>query len=164
MATAGSTLSEHASKQLLAGYGVSLAREVLEAFGPDSVAAGVLGRIALDAGKAAEALPYLEDAFRLRPSAFGADQVIDALTQLKQTEQADRFLTDALSTFPQDRRLLRRAVRFYETSGRRDEALDVLEKLLSVPSLMTVQRLGLEPTWDPLRYHPRFQALLEKYE
>jgi len=32
------------------------------------------------------------------------------------------------------------------------------------PSLLPVGLLRLHPVWDPLRDHPRFQALLEKYE
>jgi len=30
--------------------------------------------------------------------------------------------------------------------------------------LLSVPLLKLEPRWDPLRDHPRFQALLEKYD
>jgi hypothetical protein len=48
----------------------------------------------------------------------------------------------------------------YSMVGEVDAAIDILEEVLSVPSLMTVQRLRLQPTWDPLRDHPRFQALL----
>ncbi len=44
-----------------------------------------------------------------------------------------------------------------------DAALDQIEYLLSIPSLMTVSRLQIDPTWDPLRDHPRFSRLLEKY-
>ena len=48
--------------------------------------------------------------------------------------------------------------------GEREKALDQLETLLSIPSLLSVPLLKLEPRWDPLRDHPRFQALLEKYD
>ena len=42
-------------------------------------------------------------------------------------------------------------------------ALGNLEYLLSIPSFWTsVAKLRLHPQWDPLRNHPRFQALLEK--
>jgi serine/threonine-protein kinase len=48
--------------------------------------------------------------------------------------------------------------------GDYDLALDQLETLLSVPSYFSASLLRLDPRWDPLRDHPRFQALLEKYE
>lgn len=48
-------------------------------------------------------------------------------------------------------------------TGRYDAAIDRIEFLLSVPGDMSVARLRLDPRWDPLRSHPRFQTLLEKY-
>ena len=48
--------------------------------------------------------------------------------------------------------------------GEYDLAIDQLELLLSRPSMAQINGLRLQPTWDPLRDHPRFQALLEKYE
>jgi len=47
--------------------------------------------------------------------------------------------------------------------GETDAAIDGLEFLLSIPGDLSVPLLRLDPTWDPLRDHPRFQALLEKY-
>ena len=49
-------------------------------------------------------------------------------------------------------------------TGQHDAAIDLIEFLLSVPGDMSVARLRLDPPWDRLRDHPRFQALLEKYE
>jgi serine/threonine protein kinase/tetratricopeptide (TPR) repeat protein len=53
----------------------------------------------------------------------------------------------------------------YAAIGREDQALDILERLLgsNYPGAITVHELRLHPDWDPLRDHPRFQALLEKY-
>jgi serine/threonine-protein kinase len=48
--------------------------------------------------------------------------------------------------------------------GHHDAAIDQLELLLSIPTVFTTGRLRIEPRYDPLRDHPRFQALLEKYE
>jgi hypothetical protein len=45
-----------------------------------------------------------------------------------------------------------------------DAAIDLLDYLLSIPSWVSVPQLRLHPMWDPLRDHPRFQALLERYE
>ena len=43
-------------------------------------------------------------------------------------------------------------------------AIDRLESLFSIPSVTSLGALGTDPVWDPLRDHPRFQALLEKYD
>jgi serine/threonine-protein kinase len=53
--------------------------------------------------------------------------------------------------------------RIYTMVGEYDAAIDQLEALLAVPSPTAVPMLRIEPTWNPLRDYPRFQALLEKY-
>ena len=53
--------------------------------------------------------------------------------------------------------------RIYTSLGELDDAVAELEYLLSIPSRVSVPLLRLDPRWDPLRDHPRFQALLEKY-
>jgi hypothetical protein len=40
-----------------------------------------------------------------------------------------------------------------------DEAIDLLEQL--VGAQLTEHALRLDPFWDPIREHPRFQALLQ---
>ncbi|UCC84756.1 MAG: tetratricopeptide repeat protein [Gemmatimonadota bacterium] len=54
--------------------------------------------------------------------------------------------------------------RILTITGRHDEAIDRLEYLLSMPAGISVARLRMGSEWDPLRSHPRFQALLEEYE
>jgi len=54
--------------------------------------------------------------------------------------------------------------KIYTRVGQHDKALDLIEELLSIPSHLSVGLLRLDPVWDPLRDHPRFQALLEKYD
>jgi pentatricopeptide repeat protein len=54
--------------------------------------------------------------------------------------------------------------KIYTRVGQSHKALDLIEKLLSIPCDFSVGLLRLDPVWDPLRDHPRFQALLEKYE
>jgi len=43
-----------------------------------------------------------------------------------------------------------------------EAALDQIEHLLSIPSQFSVALLRLDPRYDPLRSHPRFQKLLQQ--
>jgi len=58
--------------------------------------------------------------------------------------------------------------RIYTVVGEYEKAIDQLEYLLSVPhaeylwQLVSVPQLQLDPQWDSLRGHPRFERLLEK--
>jgi serine/threonine-protein kinase len=47
--------------------------------------------------------------------------------------------------------------------GDPEPALDEMERLLAAPSGPSVYEFRLNPLWDPIRDHPRFQALLVKY-
>ena len=49
--------------------------------------------------------------------------------------------------------------------GRHDLAIDQIEYVLPDSGYaITPMELRLDRLWDPLRDHPRFQELLEKYE
>ncbi len=50
--------------------------------------------------------------------------------------------------------------RIYMMAGRHEEALDQLEPLVRVPHNLSPGWLRIDPTWDPLRKHPRFQRLV----
>jgi TolB-like protein/predicted Ser/Thr protein kinase len=52
----------------------------------------------------------------------------------------------------------------FATIGQEDDAIDILEGLLSRPSNLSIFSLKYWPMLDPLRDNPRFQALVEKYE
>ena len=54
--------------------------------------------------------------------------------------------------------------RILAQAGEPDAALDEIEQLLAGPGFLSVHRLRLDPRWDPIREHPRFQTLLAKYE
>jgi serine/threonine protein kinase/Tfp pilus assembly protein PilF len=45
--------------------------------------------------------------------------------------------------------------------GEYDAAIDQLEYLLSIPGPLSIPLLRLDPTWDPLRNHPRFKKLID---
>jgi serine/threonine-protein kinase len=53
--------------------------------------------------------------------------------------------------------------RILAQAGEIEATLDEIEELLARPSFLSVHRLRIDPIWDPLRDHPRFQALLEGY-
>jgi TolB-like protein/Tfp pilus assembly protein PilF len=44
--------------------------------------------------------------------------------------------------------------------GEPEEAIRRIERLLSIPSMLSVEMLRLDPFWDHLRSYPRFQELL----
>ena len=52
--------------------------------------------------------------------------------------------------------------RIYTMVGESDTAVSRLEYLLSIPGWLTPAWLRIDPAWDPLRGHPRFQKLVGK--
>jgi TolB-like protein/DNA-binding winged helix-turn-helix (wHTH) protein/Tfp pilus assembly protein PilF len=58
---------------------------------------------------------------------------------------------------------MQRLALIYARLGRLEESLDMLDLLLAMPSLISVSLLELDPRWAPVRDHPRFKALKEKY-
>ncbi len=49
----------------------------------------------------------------------------------------------------------------YTIVGEFDKALDMIERLLSIPGEMSVPLLRTDPAWIPLHSHPRFQKLIK---
>jgi hypothetical protein len=52
-------------------------------------------------------------------------------------------------------------MRIYILAGATDKALDQLEALLQMPYFLSPGWLRIDPTFDPLRQHPRFRKLVE---
>ncbi len=50
----------------------------------------------------------------------------------------------------------------YATLGEADSTVKELGTLLAVPSWISVPLLRADPTWDPVRDDPRFQALVKR--
>jgi len=53
----------------------------------------------------------------------------------------------------------------YAVFGDSEAAVEILDRLLTTPynQAITVERLRLDPLLDPIRDHPRFQAMLDKH-
>jgi serine/threonine-protein kinase len=49
-------------------------------------------------------------------------------------------------------------------TGQPDQALAILDTLLSQPSHLNLVNVRRDVAWDPLRDDPRFRALIQKYE
>jgi tetratricopeptide (TPR) repeat protein len=56
---------------------------------------------------------------------------------------------------------LHQLVRVYILTGEQEKALDRLEELLRIPYYLSPGWLRIDPTFDPLRKHPRFVRLVE---
>jgi TolB-like protein len=48
----------------------------------------------------------------------------------------------------------------YAWSGERDRAIELVQKLVSIPSYINYGRLKLHPLWSPLRGDPRFEKIV----
>jgi tetratricopeptide (TPR) repeat protein len=51
----------------------------------------------------------------------------------------------------------------YTWTGEYDQAFPLLDHLLAVPNGLSVPLLKLDPSWDPLRKDPRYEALIKKF-
>ncbi len=83
----------------------------------------------------------------------------DAIREAKRAVEMIPVKEDAL----QGPNQIGNLARTYRTLGDYDAAMDQLEYELSIPALISVPVLRLDPGWDPVRNTPRFQRLLEKY-
>jgi tetratricopeptide (TPR) repeat protein len=86
---------------------------------------------------------------------------------LDQKEDAIREGNLALKLLPESKDamdgpiLVVSMARIYAITGETEKAIDLLQHSLQTPAGLTVHEIRLDPTWDVLRKHRRFQALLE---
>ena len=85
---------------------------------------------------------------------------------LGRKDDAIREATQAVAQYPISGdafigpRYVDHLAKVYIMVGEPEAALDHIEYLLSIPSDVSVPLLTIGPQWDPLRDHPRFQALV----
>jgi serine/threonine-protein kinase len=88
---------------------------------------------------------------------------------LGRAEDAIREGRTAMELLPESRDALdgtmwtQSMAEIYAAVGRAEEAVPLLDHLLTVPSGLTVRMLEVDPSWDMVRDDPRFQALLTKH-
>ena len=84
----------------------------------------------------------------------------EALREARWLQQSEIYRGDAF----QGTVLAESRAQILAQSGEIDAALVEIEQLLARPAVLSVHTLRLDPRWDPLREHPRFQRLLEQYD
>jgi TolB-like protein/tetratricopeptide (TPR) repeat protein/tRNA A-37 threonylcarbamoyl transferase component Bud32 len=90
-----------------------------------------------------------------------------ALAYLGRRDDAIRLGEQAMKALPLTKDavlgsyLQHQMARSYILLGEPDKALDLLEPLLRIPYYLSPGWLRLDPTFDPIRKHPRFQRLVE---
>lgn len=86
---------------------------------------------------------------------------------LGQKEDAIREGNRALELLPESKDAMDAPVlvvamaRIYAITGELDKAIDLLQHSVQTPAGLTVHEIRLDPTWDVLRDHPRFKALIQ---
>jgi len=84
----------------------------------------------------------------------------EAIQEGKRAVEIVPITKDAMSTGS-----IENLARIFALCGENEEAINQIEYLLSIPAgwHISIHSLQLDPIWDPLRQHPRFQQLLKKY-
>lgn len=112
-------------------------------------------------------LEEIETASRGRPDAdrYRTARAL-ALAGLGRSDEAIREIGTVLEIYPLERDyvwvpiLWRVAAWVFTVAGEEERAIDMLEQCLQVEANVSVPLLRVDPTWDPLRDNPRFQALV----
>jgi len=106
----------------------------------------------------------MPDDFRYRSALgwayAGLDRKDEAIREGKLAVELMPVSKDALNSLD----ILEALARIYIMVGEYDAALDEIDHQLSIPGWFSVSILRIDPRYDPLRDHPRYQTLIEKYE
>ena len=128
---------------------------------------GLLGQRQAELSHYRAAATLLESEIRTAPddARFHGSLGI-AYASLGRKAEAVREGKRALALLPVSREAYRGAyhveemARIYTMVGERDAAVEQLEYLMSIPFDLAAAGLRLDPAWDSLRDHPRFQRLV----
>ena len=119
----------------------------------------------------ASAVDLLEGEVGARPYDFRLYSALGhAFAFLDRKEEAVRAGEHAVEVMPTSKdalvgpNLSIELAKIYTQVGETDKALNLIDELLSIPCDLSVGRLRIDRAWDPLRDHPRFQEILEKYD
>jgi hypothetical protein len=80
--------------------------------------------------------------------------------------EAERVLAASIDLMPISKDIydgalvLEGLAQVYTWSGDRDRTIDLVQKLVSMPSYINYGRLKLHPLWSPLRGDPRFEKIV----
>jgi serine/threonine protein kinase/tetratricopeptide (TPR) repeat protein len=116
------------------------------------------------------ALALLDSALRELPDDFrvhaargltlaGLGRRDEAIQEARWLQQSEVYREDAI----QGPHLAEARAQILAQVGEASTALEEIARLLAEFSWLSVHKLRLDPTWDPIRDQPRFKALLAKY-
>jgi TolB-like protein/Flp pilus assembly protein TadD len=139
---------------------------------PKSFLAAQVFRLIPDAEKAhaeyEHALSIAERALEESPQDSARHALIGLIyAGLGRKEDAIREGNRALELLPESKDAMDAPVlvvsmaRIYAITGEPEKAIDLLEHSLQTPAGLTVHEIRLDPTWDVVREHPRFKALIQ---
>jgi tetratricopeptide (TPR) repeat protein len=118
-----------------------------------------------------EARTFLESELQKNPEDARLHSALGiAYAGLGKKEEAIREGERALELLPVSRDAatgpfrIEKLALIYTMVGELDAALDQIEYLLSIPSFISVHTLQVDPRLDPLREHPRYREIIEKYQ
>jgi serine/threonine protein kinase/tetratricopeptide (TPR) repeat protein len=120
--------------------------------------------------KCASAIEWLEQEVLVRPKDFRLyDALGYACSLTERRDEAIEYGERMVQLIPTSKDAIigpsceLRLARILARAGELERAIEILDGLLAIPGEVSVPILRLDPVWDPLRDHPRFQALLEEY-